>query len=211
MKTRFSSLAFVLLASSMCLAQQATSSTPAATQHLATAGQQHGVFTVELAKDINSKKLKVGDPIEAKVFSAIDVSNGTTIPPGSQIIGHVTEVTLRSKGSEQSTLGIAFDKIQLAKGEEIPIKGFIQAMAPNPNKPLNTGGYIEYGNSLNMQTQRPPAPPSSSQQQVPLLNNESTGVLGIKGLQLDKNGVLTSNAKEIKIDSGTRMLLNVTM
>jgi hypothetical protein len=99
----------------------------------------------------------------------------------------------------------------LAKGENIPIKGYIQAMAPNPNRPLNTGGYIEYGNSLNMQTEKPPDPTSSSQSQIPLLNAQSTGVLGIKGLQLGKNGVLTSDAKEIKVDSGTRMLLNVTM
>jgi hypothetical protein len=211
MKTGLSSVTFVLLATAMCVAQQATPSAPAVSQASATAGHQHGLFTVELAKDINSKKLKVGSPVEATVFSAVQVSNGTTIQPGSKVIGHVTEVTLRAKGNEQSTLGIAFDKIELAKGENIPIKGLIQAMAPNPNKPLNTGGYIDYGNSLNMQTQRPPAPPSSSQQQLPLLNDQSTGVLGIKGLQLEKNGVLTSNAKEIKIDSGTRMLLNVIM
>jgi hypothetical protein len=194
----------------ICVAQQATPSAPAMSQASATAGHQHGVFTVELAKAINSKKLKVGDPVEATVFSAVQVSNGMTIQPGSKILGHVTEVSLRSKGNEHSTLGIAFDKIQLGKGETIPIKGILQAMAPDPNKPLNTGGYIEYGNSLNMQTQRPAAPPPS-QEQVPILNDQSTGVLGIKGLQLEKNGVLSSSAKEIKIDSGTRMLLNVTM
>ncbi len=210
MKTRLGVLAFVLMVAVMCMAQQATPSAPAMSQASATAGQQHGVFTVELAKDINSKKLKVGDPVEATVFSAVQVSNGMTIQPGSKVLGHVTEVSLRSKGKEQSTLGIAFDKIQLAKGETIPIKGLLQAMAPNPNKPLNTGGYIEYGNSLNMQTQRPAAPPSSKEQ-VPILNDQSTGVLGIKGLQLDKNGVLSSSAKEIKIESGTRMLLNVMM
>lgn len=211
MKSRLSSLTFILLAAAMCVAQQAAPSTQAATQSPATAGKQHGVFTVELAKDINSKKLKVGSPVEATVFSAVQVSNGTTIQPGSKILGHVTEVTFRSKGNEQSTLGIAFDKIELAKGEDMPIKGFIQAMAPNPNKPLNSGGYIEYGNSLNMQTERPPDPTSSSQNQIPILNDQSTGVMGIKGLQLEKNGVLSSSAKEIKIDSGTRMLLNVTM
>ena len=210
MKTRLAGLAFVLIVAVMCVAQQATPSAPAMSQASATAGHQHGVFTVELAKAINSKKLKVGDPVEATVFSAVQVSNGMTIQPGSKILGHVTEVSLRSKGKEQSTLGIAFDEIQLAKGETIPIKGLLQAMAPNPNKPLNTGGYIEYGNSLNMQTQRPAAPPPS-QEQIPILNDQSTGVLGIKGLQLEKNGVLSSSAKEIKIDSGTRMLLNVTM
>jgi hypothetical protein len=210
-KPWISSLSFVLLAAAMCVAQQATPSAPAMSQASATAGHQHGVFTVELAKDINSKKLKVGSPVEATVFSAVQISNGMTIEPGSKIIGHVTEVTLRSKGDKESTLGITFDRIDLAKGENIPIKGYIQAMAPNPNKPLNTGGYIEYGNSLNMQTERPPDPTSSSQNQIPILNDQSTGVLGIKGLQLEKNGVLTSHAKDIKIDSGTRMLLNVTI
>ena len=211
MRPWLNSLSFVLLAAAMCMAQRATPSTSAMPKASAPAGHQHGVFTVELAKDINSKKLKVGSPVEATVFSAVQVSNGTTIQPGSKVIGHVTEVSRRSKGSELSTLGIAFDKLRLAKGETMPIKGFIQAMGPNPNKPLNTGGYIEYGNSLNMQTERPPDPTSSSQNQIPILNDQSTGVLGIKGLQLEKNGVLTSHAKDIKIASGTRMLLNVTI
>jgi hypothetical protein len=43
-----------------------------------------------------------------------------------------------------------------------------------------------------------------------MLTEESTGVLGIKNLELSSDGTLTSTNKEIKLDSGTRMLLKAS-
>jgi len=40
-----------------------------------------------------------------------------------------------------------------------------------------------------------------------LLNAQSMGVLGIRNLQMDKDSVLTTPGKEVKLDSGTQMLI----
>ena len=41
----------------------------------------------------------------------------------------------------------------------------------------------------------------------PMLNSESTGVMGIRDLTLDKQYVLISNGKEVKLGEGTQLLI----
>jgi hypothetical protein len=42
---------------------------------------------------------------------------------------------------------------------------------------------------------------------VPLLNEQSVGVLGIKSLRLGADGVLTSDQKTVKLDSGMQIMV----
>jgi len=172
------------------------------------AGQGHGTFSVELAKALDSKKLKEGDEVEAKLTGSITLPSGATVPRGAMIIGHVTEAKARSKNDSQSALGISFDKIVLGKGEDVPIKGVLQAVAPNPNSDISSGGYLDQGPSLRLATQS--QAPSTDSAPKPVLSEQSTGVLGFKNMTL-KDGVITSTNKEIKLDSGTRFMLNVAM
>src|SRR5579863_7734291 len=62
----------------------------------ATAGQGHGTFSVELAKTLDSKKLKEGDEVQAKLTGPITLPSGATVPRGAMVIGHVTEAKARS-------------------------------------------------------------------------------------------------------------------
>jgi hypothetical protein len=188
------------------LAQQA-SNPPA--QVALNGTQQHGVFSVTLANDVDSKKLKAGDTVEAFLSGSITLPSGGTVARNTKIVGHVTQATSRGKGEADSTLGIVFDKIVRAPGEETPIKGVIQAVAPNPNSSVSTGGNaVDYGNTMrNVMT----TPPDMTKPATPMLTDDSKGVLGLKNLKLGPDGVLTSEAKEVKLERGTRLLLNVTM
>jgi hypothetical protein len=94
----------------------------------------HGAISVSLAKSIDSKKLKEGDEIPTKTLGTLRTSDGVTIPNGSMVVGHVTQATARSKGDLTASLGIAFDKILVAGGKDIPIKGTLQAVGPNPSE-----------------------------------------------------------------------------
>jgi len=180
------------------------STTPAAV-----AAGRHGTFTVELIKPLDSRKLKEGDAVEAKLTGNITLPSGATVPRGTNVLGHVTEAKARSKSDSQSSLGISFDKIAGPDGEDTPIHGVIQAVAPNPNDEITTGDYIGY-HGLDEATAKPPKP-DNRRDPIPILNETSQGALGIKNMQLGAGGVLTSSGKEVKLDSGTRMLLNVTM
>jgi hypothetical protein len=213
MKQWFTSMLFAALAVSLCAGLE---SSPAAhpgqapaqsSAAPATAGQVQGFFTMELTKSVDSKKLKDGDEVDAKLVTDVHAADNVTFPRGSKVIGHVTESKARSKGDTESALAINFDKI-IRTGGETPIKSVIQAVAPNPNAGVTTGGGVGYGD-LKAATSAPPAP-DTSRGPTPLLNEQSVGVLGIKNLQLSPDGVLTSGGKEVKLDSGTRVLLKAS-
>lgn len=91
---------FVLLAVSVCVAQnQVPTQSPAATE-ASNPATIHGVIPVTLSKSLDSKKLKQGDEVFAKTAATLRTHGGTDIPAGSKVIGHVTEATARSKGSD---------------------------------------------------------------------------------------------------------------
>jgi hypothetical protein len=201
----------VVSLSAVGMANDGQAAAQPSTAQAATASQGHGTFSVELAKALDSKKLKEGDEVQAKLAGAITLPNGTSAPRGALVIGHVTEAKARSKNDSESALGISFDKIVLGKGEDTPIKGVLQAVAPNPNSATTTGGGpIDYGPSLRMATTNNAGAPNTPPNVVPILTDQSTGVLGFKNMEL-KDGVITSTNKEVKFDTGTRFLLNVSM
>jgi hypothetical protein len=205
MKQYLAPILFVGLVVSLSTAAVANGGQSAATP---SASGGHGTFSVELAKALDSKKLKEGDEVQAKLTGSITLPNGASVPRGTMLIGHVTEAKARSKNDSESALGISFDKIVLGKGEDLPIKGVLQAVAPNPNGDVSTGAYLDQGPSLRMATQS--QTPSAASDPKPLLTEQSTGVLGYKNMTL-KDGVITSTGKEIKLDTGTRFMLNVAM
>ena len=87
------------------------------------------VIGAELTKSIDAKKAKSGDQFTAKVLNDLRSESGVVVPRGSKLVGHVTEAKPRAKGESDSILGIAFDKIEVKNGQEIPVHAAIQAVA----------------------------------------------------------------------------------
>ncbi len=210
---------FILLATTAGLAQDATPAQPAASDTSAASAttQLRGVIPTTLAKSIDSKKLKEGDEVTVKTTAALQTSSGIMMPTGTKIVGHVTQAKARSKGDPESSLGIAFDKVQVG-GKDIPIKGTLQAVGLNPNESgpdtgAAGGGTMAAhgGDPTTMASPVSSAGPNAGQQQSgkqsgTMLNGHSTGVVGIKNMQLE-NSVLISSGKEVKLDQGAQMLI----
>jgi hypothetical protein len=127
---------FLLIAVSVCAAREPW----APTQTAATGAQPvgHAAIPVLLSKSLDAKKLKVGDEVTAKTSVSLR-GGGILIPSGSIVIGHVTSAEARSKGDPQSSLGLAFDKVEVLGGKVLLIHGLIRAVGPNPNPEPNTG------------------------------------------------------------------------
>ncbi len=190
------------------------------------------VIPAELAKSIDSKKAKEGDPVTAKV--AVDMLSGGTVivPRDTKITGHVTEAKSRGKGESESTLGIIFDRLILKNGQEIPLHAVVQAVGapivarapsmsennnPRSNPASNPGGY---GSHPGMGGTGQPSNPGGAQNSedqpanvggTPPLPMNATGVVGISGLTLRTtsatSSTLASEKKNVKLDSGTQLLL----
>jgi hypothetical protein len=191
----------------------------------------------QLNSSVDSKKAKVGDKVEARTTEEIKYAGKTIVPIGAKLEGHVTEATARSKGDSGSTLAIQFDKAIPKKGEEISLNVAILAIAaPQNDYSGGPGGpgsdpsptpNPATGSSPMGTSHTPTATPGSAN--YPTLGADSTprgmngsaqlpansrGVYGLKDLKLmastagaSETTVITSDGKNVRLDSGTRLLL----
>jgi hypothetical protein len=195
---------------------------------------------VELAKSVDAKKAKVGDEVIAKTMDDfLSDKNEVLALKGSQVVAHVAEVSPH-EGKSASTLGIAFDKMVLKSGTEVPLKASIQAIGPPEsnvtfNEPM--GGQAASGGMPSMSSPgrgayggtapnpggslpgnaNPTAATIPDTSSGPAINGRLTptveGVIGISGLSLSRgaaqDSLLTSPKHNVKLDSGTQMILRV--
>lgn len=89
----------------------------------------------ELAKGLDAKKVKAGDPVTA-VLTADVLSHGEIIiPRNSKLMGHVTEAKPFSKEDSESRLGIVFEKAVLKGGHEVPFSSVLISLRPPKEGP----------------------------------------------------------------------------
>jgi hypothetical protein len=210
-----------------------------------------------LTKSVDSRKAKEGDEVVAKTTSELKAPGQREIPKGTKLIGHVTKSTAKSKGDSDSTLGVIFDRAEVAKGREVPVHAVIQALAASSNNSsmamnedqlpdstprANSGGGLGgavsgVGKTVDNTTG---AVAGGAQQTgagalgsasgtvnnttgalggtaTSTLNAKSRGVVGLPGYTLDtaaatatQGSVITSSGKNVKLDSGTQMVLRIT-
>lgn len=84
---------------------------------------------VELVNKLDSKTAKTGDDVVVKTKSAVKTSDGTEIPKGSKLMGHVLSVTPSGSGSN-SQVALAFDQVEIKGGQTLAVRSQIQSIAP---------------------------------------------------------------------------------
>lgn len=97
--------------------------------HMSAAAVQATEVSAVLNKRIDSKNAKVGDEVMAKTTSEAKLANGTKIPKGSRLTGHVTEVEPKSHDNRNGLVAFAFDHAVLRDGQQIPVHVLMRAMA----------------------------------------------------------------------------------
>ena len=204
-----------MLSASLCYGQSST----AAPAPGAPAAIGRGAFPVKVVKTLDSSKLKEGDTVEVETAGSFKLPDGTLVPKGSKLTGNVMAAKARSKGDPESQLTITFDKLNVANGRQLSIKGIVQAVFPPPDQadpgiPVSTtarGG--DAHTSIPTPEYQPPDIKTGSNtranwKQGPSMSTTSMGVQGLRGLAL-KDGVLTSNGKNVKLGDGVRMIVHV--
>ncbi len=196
------------------------------------------VIPVLLTKTIDAKKVKAGDPVEAKVTMDLKTNSGEVlVPKDTKVMGHVTEAQARNKEQKESQVGITFDRAEL-KGGDMPLPMSIQAVIAPPTNNANGGDQgaratangsgtspMGGGRTAPMgagQSQPPASTPSgptegtdTSQQARPQITGKTEGVIGISNLKLEagqnatQGSLLSSEKNNVKVESGTMLLLKV--
>jgi hypothetical protein len=168
---------------------------------------------------LDSSKLKEGDSIEVETLGSFKLPDGTLVSKGSKLAGHIVAAKARSKGDSDSELSVAFDKLNIANGKQLSIKGTVQAVFPPVEEVepqmagkasgAGGGGYAGSGSTMGTVTNSTTGSnPESAGKPEPASDPKSVGVQGMHDLEL-KDGVLTSKGKNVKLGGGVRMIVRV--
>ena len=82
----------------------------------------------ELAGKLDSKSSKVGDAVIARTRESVRAADGTVIPKGAKLVGHITDVQAHSSSESESRLSLVFDRVEWSGGHSLPVHSVIQAI-----------------------------------------------------------------------------------
>lgn len=197
------------------------------------------VIPVQLTKTVDAKKVKTGEEVVALVTMDMKNQAGEVlVPKATKVVGHVTEAQARNKEQKESQLAIAFDHAVL-NNEQVQLPMSIQAVvAPqnngnddqdsSPSSGTPSPGSPAGGQTSPMGGNRGSSPPPQMQQagggdtsggapagKRPPINGQTQGVIGLSNVTLAagsspaQGSVLTSDKNNVKLESGTMLLLKV--
>jgi hypothetical protein len=82
-----------------------------------------------LLTTLDAKRSKPGERVVARTTQNVKQDGKVVLRKGTHLVGHVTEVSARSKDHAQSSLGIVFDHAVMRNGQQVPLHLSIQAIA----------------------------------------------------------------------------------
>jgi hypothetical protein len=230
----------------------ATSQTPPATAETAAATSQIPVADMrpvdgKLVSKLDSKTAKTGDDVVVQTESSVKTADGTEIPKGSKVVGHV--VAVHPSAGQNSQVVLQFDRAELKDGKTMPIHSEIASVAPaiedasstSPTEPMPGGatasagmpgavgnaGTANPGNAMPGAAETPGATSATSDSPaagtiVSRNGNIAIRTTSIPGVLLATNapgqqdprmaqasGFLLGASKDVQLDSGTKITLNV--
>ena len=86
--------------------------------------------TCELENKLDSKTAKLGDRVVLKTNDKVQTADGTVIPRGTRLVGHITQVQPRDATHSITELAIAIDHAELKNGQSIAIFTLIRSAYP---------------------------------------------------------------------------------
>ncbi len=196
-------------------------------------------FVAELTKSIDARKARPGDPVPARLTMDVLAHGHIVAPRGTQIVGHVTAATARTRDVSGAQVAIAFDRIAFRNGFELPLQATIRAIGaplraalpdassdvdlPDPRAtrpPMGPNEWQKIRSSAFPGSRRPdiangPVVEANSPGKAvgPALGPASEGVVGIKGIELTssaRSSAISSTRGNFHLSGGTQLVLRIS-
>lgn len=171
--------------------------------------------TTQLEKTIDAKKSKAGDPVTAKVTVGTTLNDGTNVPSGSILSGHIDSVVPAEKRGSDSNVVLTFDKLAVKNGKEIPVKAVVVQIASFADK----FGQEQANNDpdANRGTHSTVGAPGAEVIAHPQDNSNAMGLHPVAGLTLSgsandsSSATLTQAKKNLHLTNATQMVVSVAV
>lgn len=105
---------------------------------------QMSTVVANVQKTVDAKKAKPGEAFTVKIVTGTTLNDGTVVPIGSILEGHVDSAT-KSEHHSDSTLVLTIDKLKLKDGKEIQVKATIVQVASFEKELGNDSGQPHTG------------------------------------------------------------------
>ena len=162
------------------------------------AGAQMVPAYAALADNLDSGKLKTGDPVRVILSNKVTLKNGTLLPAGTAIVGVVSTDDQQLTGTTK--LALRFTKAEIKGGKVVPIKATIVGIFPAESADIS-GRPIKPGDEVtNGLVQHP-----SSVDEIGAL----PGVDLHSTVASSNSGVLVSAKHDLKLKRGSEVALSV--
>jgi hypothetical protein len=98
-------------------------------------------LNVALCDTVDARRNKSGDTVRAKTSEDLKAGGSVVIPRGTKLVGHVTEAQAAAKSTEQSRLGLVFDRADLKDGRQIALHATMYALAAPEGASSDSGTF----------------------------------------------------------------------
>jgi hypothetical protein len=86
---------------------------------------------VEMASKVDTKNAAVGQEVSARTLAEARLANGTVLPKGTKLVGHVIQAKPGGQDLGRAVLTLTFDVAEVKPGQNVPVRSVIRAVAPN--------------------------------------------------------------------------------
>lgn len=84
----------------------------------------------ELTGRLDSRNAAVGQQVTAKTLGPAKLADGTALPRGTRLVGHVTRVQAHTQDQPYAKLAISFDRAELKDGQSVALRSVIRMVTP---------------------------------------------------------------------------------
>lgn len=185
----------------------------------------------ELVSKLDSKTAKPGDNVVVQTKGSVKTADGTEVPEGSKLVGHVLAVQASGEQAANSQLVLQLDHVELKGGQSLPVHSQIESIgsgtAAGSMNGTPAGNANQPSTSAN-QSQAPGTAPAASSAPaagtvVAKNGNIAIETTSIPGVLLANNApgqqdprmarassILLGAKKDIQLDSGTQVVVGIS-
>lgn len=191
----------VLLGPNVAAARSAAKTPDSTNMHASAAARSEAMKMVpaqaDLTRELNAKKLHDGQTFEAKLADKVKLTDGPTLPKGTELEGKVVKDQMSASGGH-STLTLRFTQADLKNGKKVPIKATIVG--------LYSGANQSGVSALPTQTPNYWTPKTLQVDQINALHNVDLH----SRIAAQNSGVLQSSKSNIRFAPGTEFALAIS-
>jgi hypothetical protein len=159
---------------------------------------------VRLEDSLSSKESRVGDRFTATVLDPVRFNEAT-------ITGHISSIQKSGKVKGRTSMNLAFDSIRLSEGRSGVLHGYVTRVYGSGSERADNEGGVESGSRTNQTVKRGAIGAGAGAVLGAILGGGKGAAIGLLvGGAGGAGSLAVKGSKELKLESGTEMVVRVT-